>query len=78
MINSKNGGENKMNDKLVCKGTNDVCRIYETNYGFELRYNSLWYGDPVYLYRTLKGAKVAMTRMAKGIYQDLKHPSTAW
>ena len=67
-----------MQENLVCKGINDVCRIYETEDGFELRYNSLSYGDPVYLYKTLKGAKIAMARMAKGIYKNLKRPSSAW
>lgn len=65
-------------EELICKGPNDVCRIYKTECGFELRYNSLWYGDSVYTYKTLKGAKIAMARMAKGIYKDLKKPSTAW
>ena len=66
-------------EELICKGPNDVCRIYYVdNRGFELRYNSLWYGDPTYTYKTLKGAKIAMTRMAKGIYKDLTKPSTAW
>lgn len=67
-----------MAETLVCKGENDVCRIYKTCNGFELRYNSIFYGDPVYVYETLKGAKVAMARMAKGIYKDLKKPSTPW
>ena len=65
-------------DKLICKGKYDECRIYQTEQGFELRYNSLWYGDPIYRYETLKGAKIAMARMAKGIYKDLKKPSTRW
>ena len=65
-------------EKLICKGINDECRIYETDYGYyELRYNSLWHGDPCYRYKTLKGAKIAMKRMANGIYKGLK-PSTAW
>ena len=64
-------------EKLICKGVNDECRIYETERGFELRYNSLFHGDPVYRYDTLKGAKIAMKAMARGIYKDLK-PSTAW
>ena len=64
--------------KLICKGPNDTCRIYKVNNSFELRYNSLWYGDPTYTYKTLKGAKIAMARMAKGIYKDLKKPSTPW
>ena len=38
----------------------------------------LFYGDPVYFYTTLKGAKIAMTRMNNGIYRDLKFPSTNW
>ena len=67
-----------MKEMLVCKGPNDICRIYQTEYGFELRYNSLWYGDPTYIYKTLKGAKIAMVRMSKGIYRDLKKPSTVW
>ena len=67
-----------MSDKLVYKDFNDVCRIYETQDGFELRYNSFFYGDPVYFYTTLKGAKIAMTRMNNGIYRDLKFPSTDW
>lgn len=66
------------NMELVHKGPNDVCRIYKTKDGFELWYNSLWYGDPVYTYTTLKGAKIAMSRMAKGIYKNLKTPSTLW
>lgn len=64
-------------EKLICKGINDECRIYETENGFELRYNSICDGDPCYLYKTLKGAKIAMKRMANGIYKGLK-PSTAW
>ena len=64
--------------ELICKGQNDVCRIYKTECGFELCYNSLWNGDPVYTYKTLKGAKIAMARMSKGIYKDLKRPSTPW
>ena len=64
-------------EKLICKGKNDECRIYETENGFELRYNSLWHGDPIYFYKTLKGAKISMKRMANGIYKGLK-PSTAW
>lgn len=65
-------------DKLICKGKNDECRIYQTEQGFELRYNSLCDGDPVYLYKTLKGAKIAMARMAKGTYASLTKPSTPW
>ena len=65
-------------EKLICKGENDVCRIYEVSNGYELRYNSIWYGDIRYLYKTLRGAKVAMARMAKGRYKDLKKPSTPW
>lgn len=64
--------------ELICKGPNDVCRIYATKDGFELWYNSLYYGDPVYIYKTLRGAKIAMARMNKGIYKDLKKPSTLW
>lgn len=45
--------------------------------GFELQYNSIFHGDPCYRYNTLKGAKIAMARMAGGIYKDLK-PSTPW
>ena len=67
-----------MTETLVCKGPNDTCRIYQTEYDFELRYNSLWYGDAVYTYKTLKGAKIAMARMAKGIYKNLTKPSTPW
>ena len=67
-----------MKEKLLCKAPTDVCRIYKTEYGFELRYNSLQHGDPCYLYKTLKGAKIAMARMAKGIYKDIQKPSTAW
>ena len=65
-------------EELICKGQNDVCRIYKVNDNFELRYNSLWYGDARYTYKTLKGAKIAMARMAKGIYKNLKKPSTLW
>ena len=64
-------------ETLICKGKNDECRIYQTECGFELRYNSIFWGDPCYIYNTLKGAKIAMARMAKGIYKGLK-PSTAW
>ena len=74
-----------MEEKLICKGMNDECRIYEITpytangktWKYELRYNSLFHGDPTYRYETLKGAKIAMKRMANGIYKDLK-PSTAW
>ena len=65
-------------EKMICKGTHDECRIYQTNRGFELRYNSICDGDPTYIYKTLKGAKIAMAQMAKGIYKDLKKPSTPW
>ena len=69
-------------DKLVCKGKNDVCRIYETEHSgkwkYELRFNSIFYGDPCYGYSTLKGAKIAMSRLLKGTYKDLEKPSTAW
>lgn len=64
-------------DKLILKGPNDVCRIYQTTQGFELRYNLLWDGDPTYLYKTLSGAKIAMKNFARGRYKDCK-PSTAW
>lgn len=64
-------------EKLICKGTNDECRIYETDRGFELRYNSLYHGDPIYVYKTLRGAKVAMKKMANGRYKGLK-PETKW
>lgn len=65
---------------LICKGKNDECRIYQTNstrYPFELRYNSFFWGDPCYGYKTLKGAKIAMALKARGIYKDLK-PSHPW
>lgn len=68
----------EIKEELVCKAPNDVCRIFRTKSGYELRYNSLWHGDPCYLYETLKGAKIAMARMAKGIYKDLHKPSTPW
>lgn len=64
-------------EKLICKGKNDECRIYEVSNGYELRYNSIFHGDPCYSYKTLRGAKIAMARMANGCYRDLK-PSTAW
>lgn len=64
--------------ELVCKGRNDICRIYKTSNGYELHYNSLLHGDPCYLYKTLRGAKIAMARMNKGIYKELKNPSTRW
>lgn len=65
-------------EELIYKEPNDICRIYKTEHGFELRYNSLWYGDPVYVYKTLKGAKIAMAKMKNGIYKNLKKPSTTW
>lgn len=62
---------------LICKGPNDVCRIYQTAAGFELRYNLLWDGDPTYIYKTLAGAKIAMRNFSRGRYKNSK-PSTAW
>ena len=64
-------------EKLIKKSANDVCRIYQTEYGFELRFNLLVYGDPVYTYTTLKGAKIAMAKMQHGIYKGLE-PSMPW
>ena len=65
-------------EKLIYQSKNDECRIYETEYGFELRYNSIFHGDPCYRYKTLKGAKIAMAIMSKGIYKDIKKPSCSW
>jgi hypothetical protein len=65
-------------EKLICKCENDVCRIYQTAQGFELRYNLICDGDPTYIYKTLRGAKIAAARMAKGIYAYAKKPSTRW
>lgn len=70
-----------MVDKLICKGRNDICRIYETNgsiWKYELRFNLIWDGDPCFGYDTLKGAKIAMARMLNGRYKNVKAPSTAW
>lgn len=67
----------EQNRKLICKGKNDECRIYQTKNEFELQYNSILHGDPCYKYKTLKGAKIAMARFSKGIYKNLK-PSTRW
>lgn len=64
-------------EKLICKSENDLSRIYQTEQGFEVRYNYLSDGDPVYLYKTLRGAKVAMQRMNAGRYQGCK-PSCKW
>ena len=63
--------------ELICKGPNDVCRIFHTEQGYEIHYNLIWDGDPKYVYDTLRGAKIAMARMAKGRYLGCK-PSTAW
>lgn len=64
---------------LIFKGKNDVCRIYQTDRGFELRFNLISDGDPVYLYKTARGAKIAAARMTAtgGIYAN-RHPSTKW
>lgn len=67
-------------ETLIFKGKNDVCRIYQTERGFELRFNLLSEGDPVYLYKTAKGAKIAAAKMTSknGIYGNRTHPSTKW
>lgn len=66
-------------ENLIFKGKNDVCRIYQTDSGFELRFNLLSEGDPIYLYKTARGAKIAAAKMtaSNGIYANRK-PSTKW
>lgn len=62
---------------LICKSENDLSRIYKTDIGFEVRYNLICEGDPVYKYKTLRGAKVAMQRMNSGKYKGC-NPSGRW
>lgn len=66
-------------ETLIFKGENDLCRVYQTKSGFELRFNLISEGDPTYLYQTAKGAKIAAKKMtARGGKYENCRPSTKW
>lgn len=64
--------------ELVYKSKYDFCRIYKVDNGYELRYNCKWDENPIYFYKTLKGAKLAMRNMSKGRYFGINRPSSDW
>lgn len=68
-----------MKEVLMATNATDKMRIYYlegSKFPYELRVNSLWDGDPVYGYKTYKGARIAMAKFSKGKYKG--NPSTAW
>lgn len=68
-----------MYGKLLKQNSTGKMRIYfceGQERPYELWVNSLWHGDPVYSYKTYKGACIAMAKFEKGRYKG--KPSTKW
>lgn len=68
-----------MKEQLLATSTTDKMRIYfveGSKFPYELRVNSLSDGDPVYGYKTYRGACIAMSKFQKGRYKG--NASTAW